>query len=179
MLNQNLLLTSFILFLFGSNSLFAQQSGTLEEIVVTANKRGAQSLQDIAGSVQAISSQTLERTLAEGFEDYIKMVPGLTSVSSGTGQSQIVIRGVNSNRVIHTSTQTRSLAGLYLDEMPISLAGFNPDLGVVEVERIEVLRGPQGTLYGSSSMSGTIRIITKKPDTEEVSGSIGADTSFT
>ena len=179
MLKQNVFLTSFILFLFSSNSLFAQQSGTLEEIVVTANKRGAQSLQDIAGSVQAISSQTLERTLAEGFEDYIKMVPGLTSVSSGTGQSQIVIRGVNSNRVIHTSTQTRSLAGLYLDEMPISLAGFNPDLGVVDVERIEVLRGPQGTLYGSSSMSGTVRVITKKPDTEEVFGKIGADTSFT
>ncbi len=175
-----LLKAAALLLLFGTPLVSAQNTGyELEEIIVTANKRDEQSLQDIAGSVQAISSRTLERTLAEGFEDYIKLVPGLTAVSSGPGQAQIVIRGVNSTRVIHTSTQTRSLAGLYLDEMPISLAGFNPDLGVVDVERIEVLRGPQGTLYGSSSMSGTIRVITKQPDTEKFSGRVGADTSFT
>ena len=107
------------------------------------------------------------------------MVPGLTSVSSGTGQSQIVIRGVNANRISHNSPQKRALAGLYIDETPISLTGFNPDLGIVDVERIEVLRGPQGTLYGASSMSGTIRIITKQPNTEGFSGRLSADTSFT
>jgi outer membrane receptor protein involved in Fe transport len=151
----------------------------LEEIVVTASKRGEVSLQDMTGNIQAISSDTLEKAHVEGFEDYIKMVPGLTSVSSGTGQSQIVIRGVNANRVIHSSAQANSLAGMYLDEMPISLTGFNPDLGVVDVERVEVLRGPQGTLYGASSMSGTIRVITKQPDTEELSGRLSADTSWT
>lgn len=151
----------------------------IEEVIVTASKRGAVSLQDTAGSIQAIQADTLAKTQVEGFEDYIKMVPGLTSVSSGAGQSQIVIRGVNSSRVIHSAAQIRSLAGLYIDEMPISLAGFNPDLGVIDVERIEVLKGPQGTLYGASSMAGTIRIITKKPDTEELSGKAGAKTSFT
>ena len=158
---------------------YSQAQSVLEEVVVTANKRGAASIQDLTGSIQAISSETLEKTLVEGFEDYIKMVPGLTSVSSGTGQSQIVIRGVNSSRIFHSTPQTRALAGLYIDDMPISLTGFNPDLGVVDMERIEVLRGPQGTLYGASSMSGTIRIITKKPDTEKVSGRISADVSDT
>ena len=109
----------------------------LEEIVVTADKRGEQYLQDTAASIVVIESQALERRRVENFEDYIKMVPGVTSVSSGTGQSQLVIRGVNSNRIIHTSTQKRSLAGLYIDEMPISLTGFNPDLGIMDVERIE------------------------------------------
>ena len=158
---------------------FGQGDTVLEEIVVTANKRGAVSLQDTAGSITAITADTLERTLAEGFEDYIKMVPGLTSVSSGPGQSQIVIRGVNAVRIIHNAPQTRSLAGLYIDEMPISVAGYNPDLGVVDIERIEVLRGPQGTLYGASSMAGTIRVVTAKPDTEEFSGNFGANVSHT
>ena len=144
----------------------AQSSGMLEEIVVTASKRGAVSLQDTPGSIQAISSDTLEKTLVEGFEDYIKMVPGLTSVSSGTGQSQIIIRGVNSSRVIHSAAQIRSLAGLYIDEMPISLAGFNPDLGVIDVERVEVLRGPQGSLYGKNTAAGAISVVTKKPAPE-------------
>ena len=145
MVNQKLIafLIALLLLSITTSKLFAQQSGILEEIVVTANKRGEVSIQETPGSIQAISSETLERTLVEGFEDYIKMVPGLTSVSSGSGQSQIVIRGVNSNRVTHTAAQTRSLAGLYIDEMPISLAGFNPDLGIIDVERIEVLKGPQ------------------------------------
>jgi len=156
-----------------------QNVSALEEVVVTANKRGAMSIQDIAGSIQAIGSKTLERSQVGGFEDYIKLVPGLTSVSSGTGQSQIVIRGVNSSRVTHQDPQTRALAGLYMDEMPISVTGFNPDLGVVDIERIEVLKGPQGTLYGASSMSGTVRIITKKPSTDELSGKVSADYSWT
>lgn len=158
---------------------FAQGDTALEEIVVTANKRGAVSLQDTAGSITAITADTLERTQVEGFEDYIKMVPGLTSVSSGPGQSQIVIRGVNAVRIIHNAPQARSLAGLYIDEMPISVAGYNPDLGVVDIERIEVLRGPQGTLYGASSMAGTIRVVTARPDTEEFSGNFGANVSHT
>ena len=158
---------------------YGQTTATLEEIVVTANKRGAASLQDTAGSITAITGDTLEKTLVEGFEDYIKMAPGLTSVSSGPGQSQIVIRGVNSQRIIHNAPQTRSLAGLYIDEMPISVAGYNPDLGVVDIERIEVLRGPQGTLYGASSMSGTIRVVTAKPDTETFSGNASANVSHT
>lgn len=160
-------------------NLAADSQPVLEEIMVTANKRGALSIQDMAGSVQAISSNTLEDLNAEGFEDYIKLVPGLTSVSSGTGQSQIVIRGVNSGRVDHQNVQSKSLAGLYIDDTPISLAGFNPDLGLLDIERIEVLRGPQGTLYGASSMSGTVRVITKRPDTESVFGKINASLSDT
>ena len=158
---------------------FGQIDNTLEEIVVTANKRGAVSLQDTTGSITAITADVLEKTQVEGLEDYIKMVPGLTSVSSGPGQSQIVIRGVNAERIIHNAPQTRSLAGLYIDEMPISVAGYNPDLGIVDIERIEVLRGPQGTLYGASSISGTIRVVTAKPDTDAFSGHASANVSHT
>ena len=157
----------------------ANTAPSIEEIVITANKTGAVSLQDTAGSITAIASDSLEKAQVEGFEDYIKLVPGLTSVSSGPGQSQMVIRGLNAERIVHNQPQTRSLVGLYIDDMPISVAGFNPDLGVVDIERIEVLRGPQGTLYGSSSMAGTVRIITKRPDTEEVSGYVGSDVSWT
>ncbi len=172
------LLISFIsiVLLPGASAVYAQ---SLEEIVVTASKRGAVSVQDVVGSISVLTTEVLERTIVEGFEDYIKLVPGLTSISSGTGQSQVVIRGINSTRVVHTSTQSRSLAGIYIDEMPISLTGFNPDLGVEDVNRIEVLRGPQGTLYGASSMSGTVRIITNNPDTENTSGRIYADVSST
>lgn len=172
----SVLVVLFIPFKFAS----AQDSDPeIEEIVVTANKRGEVGIQDIAGSIQAIGSDVLEDLGAEGFEDYIKLVPGLTSVSSGTGQSQIVIRGVNSGRVDHQAVQAKSLAGLYIDDTPISLAGFNPDLGLLDVERVEILRGPQGTLYGASSMSGTVRIITKKPDTEKMSGKMSANFSHT
>lgn len=171
------------LFMLSSTALVQSEeistASGIEEVVVTANKTGAVSLQDTAGSITAITSDALEKTQVEGFEDYIKLVPGLTSVSSGPGQSQMVIRGVNAERIIHNQPQTRSLAGLYIDDMPISVAGFNPDLGIIDVERIEVLRGPQGTLYGSSSMAGTVRVITKRPNTEEVSGSVAADLSFT
>ena len=161
------------------NVAHAQQGAALEEVVVTASKRGAQSIQDTVGTIQAISSESLERSVVEGIEDYIKMVPGLTTINSGPGQSQVIIRGINTGRITHNAFQTRSLAGYYLDDMPISVAAFNPDLGMVDIERVEVLKGPQGTLYGGSSMSGTIRVITKKPDTEKISAKVSADVSDT
>lgn len=157
----------------------AESELAIDEIVVTANKRSAESLQDIAGSIQAIGSETMEQLGTEGFDDYIKLVPGLTAVSSGTGQSQIVIRGINSQRIDHQAGQSRSLAGIYIDDMPISLAGFNPDLNLSGIERVEVLRGPQGTLYGASSMSGTVRIVTRMPDPDRFDGKIRYRVSFT
>ena len=148
----------------------ASESGILEEIVVTATKRGAQSLQDTAMSIVAVGSETLENTSAEGFDDYIKFVPNLTAVSSGPGQTQIVMRGINSSRISHTEPQAYGTTGLYLEEVPISTTGFNPDLNLFDVNRVEVLRGPQGTLYGASAMAGTVRIITNQPDASTFEG---------
>lgn len=151
----------------------------LEEVVVTARKRGDQSIQDISGSIQALGSEDLEKSITEGFGDYARLVPSLQILDSGAGQSQIAMRGIFPARINHAQPQARSTAAVYFDEIAVTSAGFNPDVGLVDVDRIEVLKGPQGTLYGASSMSGAIRIIPKAPDLEEVSGEFGINVGDT
>ena len=155
-----------------TNNSSVKGKSVLEEVVVTANKRGAQALQDTAGNIQVISSDTLDRLSIEGLEDYIKLVPGLDTISSGAGQSDIVIRGINAGRVDESIREDTALAVVYVDDIPISMPGYTPDLSVLNTERIEVLRGPQGTLYGKSAMSGTIRVVTKQPDVESFFGKV-------
>ena len=164
----------------GSQQALAQDSSTthadkavaIEEVVVTASKRGEQVLQDVAGNIQVIAGDTLERLRIEGLEDYIKMVPGLDTISSGVGQSDIVIRGINTGRVDESPREATALATIYVDDIPIAMPGYTPDLAVNDAERIEVLRGPQGTLYGKSAMSGTIRVVTKQPDIDNFFGKV-------
>ena len=151
----------------------------IEEIMVTATKRGAQNIQEIAASVSAVGSETLSRVGAQGFDDYLKLITGLTAVNSGAGQTQIILRGVNSGRVNHNQPQARSTVGLYIDESPISNVGFNPDANLFDIERVEVLRGPQGTLYGASSMSGAVRLITRQPDPDRFEGRLEVGISTT
>ena len=139
----------------------------IEEIVVTAQKRGAVNVQDVAESIQAFSSDQLENEFTEGFDDYSRRVPSLSAVNQGSGQTQIVFRGVTAARVTHAQPQDRSTAGLYVDETPVTSNAFNPDVGLFDVNRVEVLRGPQGTLYGASSMSGAVRVITNEPNVDE------------
>lgn len=151
----------------------------IEEIIVTAGKRGAQNPQDIAASISAVDTSTLAKVGADRFEDYLKLFASLHAVNSGPGQSQIIVRGVNSGRVNHNQPQARSLVGLYIDETPISDTGFNPDVDLFDIDRIEVLRGPQGTLYGASSMSGTIRLITVQPKLDELGVRVEVGASHT
>ncbi len=161
-----------------ASSIAMAQSPSLEEVVVTAKKR-VQNLQDVAGSVQVISEDDLARNQMTGFDDYSRMVPSLTALSSGAGQTQISMRGVFSARLNHAQPQSRSTIGLYLEDIPITTSAFNPDAGLVDIERIEVLRGPQGTLYGASAMSGAIRVIPVAPSLEEVEGQFSATVSST
>ncbi|GLS25092.1 TonB-dependent receptor [Marinibactrum halimedae] len=149
----------------------AQSSSTMEEVVVTARKRGDESLQDIGGSIQALGGEDLASKAVMGFNDYMRQVPGLSSNNSGSGQTQISMRGVTSSRLNHANPNIPSTASVYFDETPVTTSGFNPDAGLVDIARIEVLRGPQGTLFGASSMSGAIRIIPNEPVLGEVSGS--------
>lgn len=135
----------------------------IEEVVVTARKRGAESLQEIGGSIQAIGGDDLSAKAATGFSDYMRQVPGLSANNSGTGQTQITIRGAASTRLNHANPNVPSTAGVYFGETAVTASGFNPDAGLVDIARIEVLRGPQGTLFGASSMSGAIRIIPNEP----------------
>jgi outer membrane receptor protein involved in Fe transport len=149
----------------------------LDEITVTASKRGEQKLQDAPLSVQALSSQMLENLGADKFEDWSRNVPGLGFTDRGPGDKRYIIRGVNS-----TGAGT---VGVYYDEAVITGGnkedggGRYVDLKLHDIDRIEVLKGPQGTLYGANSMSGAIRIITHQPDATKIEGNVGTDLSFT
>ena len=138
----------------------------LEEIVVTARKR-AQNIQEVPLYIQAFDSDAIRERMLRGFQDYAKE---LTSVSFGTsspGATTIAFRGTLSQP---TGFDTISSSTLYLDEIPITRDGQNPDVRLFDVERLEALSGPQPTLYGQGSQSGTLKIVTNKPTTEEFGG---------
>ncbi len=145
-------------------------------IVVTAQKR-AGSLQDTPFSISAKTGKTLERLGATDNADYLKTVPGVSFQDTGPGTNQLTIRGASATPVRQDAPNYKEGVGIYLDESPIALALFNPDLDPYDIQRVEVLRGPQGTLFGSGSLSGTIRFITNKPDLERLYGKISSDFS--
>ena len=99
-------------------------------------------------------------------------VPGLYITDLGPGQSQVAIRGISAGQVVRDQPGVKESVGIYLDESPISVALFTPDLDLYDLDRIEVLRGPQGTLFGAGSSSGTVRYITAQPDIGEFGGSV-------
>ena len=146
----------------------------LEEIVVTANKR-SQSLQDVPSSITALSGRKLSISGDDDFGDYLRTVPGVTMVDRGTGRNKIIIRGVSDG----PNTSTAAVTGVYIDETPVTNTNFNPDLKTFDIERVEVLRGPQGTLYGAGSMGGTVKIILNKPNLEEMSAKVDGTYSNT
>ena len=141
----------------------AADSGGLAEVVVTAQKR-TENIQDVPISIQAFGTEKLEQMNVASFDDYAKMIPSL-SFQSETGPSfeHTYMRGVASGGDGNHSGSQPSV-GMYLDEQPVTTIDGNLNLHIYDMQRIEALSGPQGTLYGSSSESGTIRIITNKPD---------------
>jgi iron complex outermembrane recepter protein len=151
-----------------------QQQAGLEEIIVTARKR-SENLQDIPQSIQAISEVTLQRADVDGIDDYVRMIPSMSYVTYGPGTSKLVFRGVADSA---TSFIADSSAGIYLDEQPLTQNAQNPEVRMIDIARIEALPGPQGSLYGASSESGTLRIITNPPDpnvfTAETTGTVNA-----
>ena len=149
----------------------------LEEVTVTATKLKAERVLDLPASVQAISSESLQRDMASGIMSIAGQVPGLSIQDLGPGDKKYVIRGINS---IGDST-----TGVYYGEAVITQGnsddggGFQPDIRLYDLDHVEVLRGPQGTLYGASSMSGTIRYIPKDPVMDKVEGYINLEDSWT
>jgi len=138
----------------------------IEEVLVTATKRSA-STQDIAVAVSAITSEKLDQLGVSNFEDYLIQLPGVTAGGSGPGQNTIYIRGIASTTPNLTTAGVAGLApnvAFYLDEQPLSQPGRNLDVYAADMNRVEVLSGPQGTLFGASSQAGTVRLITNKPD---------------
>ena len=135
----------------------------LEEVVVTARKR-SESLQDVPISIQALSSTKLDELGITSFDDYAAMLPTVSFTGIGPGTNRIFMRGAADGGDGNVSGSQPSV-GVYLDEQPVTAIGANLDIHIYDIERIEALAGPQGTLYGASSQSGTLRIITNKPDT--------------
>lgn len=148
----------------------ADESGGLEEIVVTAQKR-VENLQDVPVSIEVLDGQRLAQLNVVSLDGYVKLSPSVSysraEGQGGNGQpgtSHIYMRGVVSGANENHSGSQPSV-GTYLDEQPVTTIDGTPDVHIYDVQRIEVLEGPQGTLYGASSEAGTVRIITNKPDT--------------
>lgn len=130
----------------------------LEEIIVTATKRTA-NIQDIPASVQAITSEAIAAMGAKTMEDYARFFPSVNVVSYGSGQSTVVFRGA----ITGSNWLAQATSSIYLDEISVTQVGSQPTIRAVDIERIEALSGPQGTLYGSDAQAGTMRIITNQP----------------
>ena len=132
---------------------------TLEEIIVTATKR-TQSVQDIPASVQALTQADLAAMGANNIEDYGRFVPTVNVVSYSATNYNIVFRGATIDAGGYVA---QNPASIYLDEVSVTSTGSQPSIRMVDIERVEALSGPQGTLYGSDAQSGTMRVITNKP----------------
>ena len=134
-----------------------------EEVTVTATKR-EQAMLDVPFSVAAPTEETLRVRGVDTIEGVAANVAGLTVQNLGPGQSQVAIRGVSAGQIVRDQPGVKEQVGIYLDESVISLSLFTPDLNLFDLRRVEVLRGPQGTLFGSGSLSGTVRYITNPPE---------------
>ncbi|MCH8278081.1 MAG: TonB-dependent receptor plug domain-containing protein, partial [Proteobacteria bacterium] len=129
----------------------------LDEIIVTATKR-AMSVQDIPASVQAITQESLEAMGARTMEDYARFIPSVNVVTYGAGSSSVVFRGATTG-----TGGAQATGSVYLDEISVTQTGSQPTIRAVDINRVEALSGPQGTLYGSDAQAGTLRILTNQP----------------
>lgn len=133
--------------------------GVLEEIVVTARKR-TESAQDIPIAIQALSQDSLAAMGAKGMDDYARFIPSVSVVTYSNSANTIVFRGA----ITGPGYISQSTSSVYLDEISITTTGSQPGVRMVDIQRVEALSGPQGTLYGSDAQAGTMRIVTNKPD---------------
>jgi outer membrane receptor protein involved in Fe transport len=140
------------------------------EIIVTAQKR-SENLQNVPISIQALGTKKLDELNISSFDDYAKVLPSVSFQSFGPGQTQLSFRGITSGGD-GLRGGSQPTAAVYLDEVPVTTIGNAVDLHVYDIARVEALSGPQGTLFGSSSLAGTLRIIPNKPDTKGFAGRI-------
>lgn len=139
-----------------------QDSTSLDEIIVTGTKRDS-TIQDVPFSINAQTQEDIQRSGAVTLEDLSRNVAGLSIQNLGPGQSQVSVRGVSAGQVVRDQPGVKEQVGVYLDESVVSLSLFTPDLDLFDLNRVETLRGPQGTLFGSGSVGGTVRYITNQP----------------
>jgi outer membrane receptor protein involved in Fe transport len=146
------------------------ETSTLEEVVVTARKR-TENLQDVPMSIDVFTSKDLQNLAISQFEDYAAMTPSISFVSAGPGTQTMVMRGVSDGS--NPNYSNTATTAFLVDDMSMNFGGVTPDLHFYDIERIEVLNGPQGTTFGASAMAGALRFVTNKPDASGFSA--GAD----
>src|ERR1700691_5579639 len=156
-------------------------SNEIQEITVTAQRR-VENSQDVPITIQALTADTLKQLNVTTLDDFIKYLPNVTQASTGPGQSNIFMRGLS---VGSTGSQGTGTTGpipnvsIYLDDQSGQLPGRNLDVYAADMERIEVLEGPQGTLFGAGAQAGVLRYITNKPKLDVTEGSVDAGYAYT
>src|SRR5580658_3036568 len=161
-------------------------SDTIQEITVTAQRR-TENMQDVPITIQALTAETLTQLNVQTFDDFVRYLPNVTQASNGPGQGIIFMRGLSAEaggaggggeQGSGTTGQFPNVA-VYLDEQSVSLPARNLDIYAADIERIEVLEGPQGTLFGSGAEAGALRYITNKPKIDVTEGNVNAGYSYT
>src|SRR5258708_7143321 len=156
-------------------------SNEIGEIIVTAQRR-EESIQNVPITIHALTAETLTQLNVTTFEDYVKYVPNVTFAGAGPGQSNIYMRGLSTgSEELQGSGGVGSFpnVAVYLDEQSAQLPARNLDIYAVDLERIEILEGPQGTLFGAGAQAGVIRYITNKPKIDVTEGSVNAGYAIT
>ena len=162
-----------------SNDQAAADAPQLNEIIVTATRRDER-LQDVPGQISAISGATLDQLQARSLADFAAFTPGVSFQTSTPATNRVVIRGITTG-----ATQLNSAIGLYLDDIPIGSStpfgagALASNLGLFDLQRVEVLNGPQGTLFGANALGGTLRYITAAPSLTGFSGRVETEGSYT
>ncbi len=147
-------------------------SDSLEEIVVTARKR-EENLQDVPMSINVFTSKDLQNLAISQFEDYATLTPSISFISAGPATQTFVMRGVSDGT--NPNYPNEAATGFLIDDMSMNYYGTTPDMHFYDIERIEVLNGPQGTTFGAGAMSGALRFITNKPDASTFSAGVDLD----
>jgi iron complex outermembrane recepter protein len=153
------------------------EAALAQEVTVTATKR-EQTVLDVPFSVAAPTAEVLRSRGVEDIEGVAANVGGFTVQNLGPGQTQVAMRGVSAGQIVRDQPGVKEQVGVYLDESVVSLSLFTPDLDLFDTNRVEVLRGPQGTLFGSGSLSGTVRYITNQPEMGRRRGFVELDGGF-
>ena len=155
--------------------------GALAEITVTATRR-RQNMQDVPIAMQALTSRTLTQLNIATFDDYVKYLPNVTTANNGPGQSEVFMRGLSAGSQASQGSGSTGLwpnVAIYLDDQSAQLPNRNLDIYAADLNRIEVLEGPQGTLFGAGAEAGVIRYITNKPQLDVTEGNVKAGYGIT